>query len=249
MTWLLLLASALAQDACMPEASQDLNCNLVDASDEGLVDTRSSLCASAIASDPRAANIDAWFDYNTLGCTVSVLALDEDADGFGHGGLEFVDDDGRPYLEVTLRCDACPNSADDQLDTDCDGIGDACDVCPEDSTDTADTDGDGWGDACDPCPGVANESSADADTDGTPDDCDVCPDLSDDQADRDTDGIGDVCDACPDDVEPGRDTDNDGIIDICGPVFRLGGGASCSQAPHLPSWMVLFTVVLVRRRR
>lgn len=248
MSWLLLLATALAQDECMPEASQDLNCNLVDAADEGLVDTSSSFCATAIAADSRAASIDAWFDYSTLGCTVSVLELDSDSDGFGYGRLELVDDDGRPYLEVTLRCDACPSTADDQVDTDCDGAGDACDVCPEDTTQTEDSDGDGWGDACDPCPAVPNESTADADGDGIPDDCDVCSALSDDQTDTDGDGLGDACDACPDDTEPGRDTDGDGIIDTCGPQFRLGGGASCSVAP-VPTWMALFALVLVRRRR
>lgn len=249
MSGLLLIAAALAQDTCMPEASQDLNCNLVDAADEGLVDTGSSLCANAIAADPRAADIDAWFDYSTLGCTVSVLALDPDLDGFGHGRLELVDDDGRPYLEVNLRCDACPSTPDDQLDTDCDGMGDACDVCPHDTSGTEDSDGDGWGDACDPCPFVANESTADTDGDGTPDDCDVCATQTDDQSDRDGDGLGDACDACPDDAQPGRDTDGDGVIDTCGPVFRLGGGDSCSAAPPTPLWMALVALVGFRRRR
>lgn len=246
MMWLFVAIAALAQDECQPEASQDLNCNLIDAADEGFVDTSASLCALAIAADPRAADVDAWFDYTTLGCAVSVLELDDDDDGFGYGRLELVDDDGRPYLDITLRCDACPTRADDQLDADCDGLGDTCDSCPNDATATEDTDSDGSGDACDPCPTVANEGTTDADGDGTPDDCDVCTDLTDDQADRDGDGIGDACDACPDDAQPGRDTTGDGVIDTCGAVFRLGGGASCSVTPG-PAWLALLALFAFRK--
>ena len=246
---LLFLLSALAQETCEPTASVDRNCNLVDAADEGLVDTTVSACTLAIAADPRAELRDAWFDYETLGCAISVLDLDADADGFGSGRIVLLDDNGRPYREVLLQCDACPSVADDQLDTDCDGSGDACDVCPDDPTPSEDTDGDGVGDLCDACPTVPDDTAQDTDGDGVPDDCDACPAVADDQSDRDADGIGDVCDVCPDSDLPAWDADGDGIAQECGPPMRLSGGASCSAAPS-PLWLCWVAVVgLVRRRQ
>jgi len=225
--------TAAAQDVCEPEAS---------------VDNTDSACAVAIQADPRAADQDAWFEYELFGCLHSVLDLDADGDGFGWGSVVLTDDNGLPYREVLLQCDACPETDDDQLDTDCDGQGDVCDLCPDDANPSEDTDGDGIGDACDACPNDPNPAGLDTDSDGTPDSCDVCPDVADDQTDRDGDGIGDVCDPCPDSELPPRDDDGDGIVDTCGPPLRLNGGASCASVPSV-GWLWVLLIPLMRRVR
>jgi hypothetical protein len=203
-------------ETCDRPLTQDLNCNLVDVADEPAVDLALPACAAAVATfGDRASTGDAWIDYDVLGCALSVLDQDSDTDGFGYGDVVLADEIGNPVLEIRLRCDLCPDTADDQSDTDCDAVGDACDACPDTADDQSDTDQDGRGDVCDVCPVVADDG-ADADADGVPDACDPCPADPSPTDDRDHDGVGDACDACPDhDVEPGGDLDGDGVPDGC----------------------------------
>lgn len=103
------------------------------------------------------------------------------------------DDDG--FLN---EADNCPNVANDQVDTDNDGRGDACD--PDDDNDQI-------RDAVDNCSLTSNPEQEDNDHDGRGDVCD---------ADDDDDGILDVNDNCPfqDNVDQ-SDIDGDGIGDLC----------------------------------
>jgi MYXO-CTERM domain-containing protein len=109
-----------------------------------------------------------------------------------------------------------PTDTDDQLDTDCDGIGDAC---------ASDTDGDGVDDAIDNCVFLANTSQADFDLDGDPTSCgaldtqcggDVC-DLDDDN-----DGVADTMDTEPFNPKICEDSDGDGCNDCAIGVDGLG---------------------------
>ncbi|MGB1585694.1 MAG: thrombospondin type 3 repeat-containing protein [Thermoplasmatota archaeon] len=103
------------------------------------------------------------------------------------------DDDG--FLN---EADNCPNVANDQVDTDNDGRGDACD--PDDDNDQI-------RDAVDNCSLTANPEQEDNDHDGRGDVCD---------ADDDGDGILDVNDNCPfQDNADQSDIDGDGIGDLC----------------------------------
>lgn len=91
---------------------------------------------------------DGLADSDLATVSISVLAVDSDADG------------------VPDYADNCPQTPNpDQADSDNDGIGDACDNCPlVASADQADLDQDGIGDACDPDidgDGLANEVDPD----------------------------------------------------------------------------------------
>jgi hypothetical protein len=129
--------------------------------------------------------------------------------------------------------DLCPAIADDQLDSDNDGKGNACDddddgdgasdeedAFPLNPDEQKDTDGDGIGDredddddgdlvpdSEDPAPLDASISAvaADQDGDGVSDDLDNCVFVANaDQKNNDDDEVGDLCD---------NDDDNDGIVD------------------------------------
>ena len=104
--------------------------------------------------------------------------LDPDGDGIRLGEQEIdpaLDDDGDGLARPPLGTDNCPDASNpDQLDEDCDTVGNVCDLCPSDyDPSNADGDGDGLGDVCDPCDSSADPTDTDAD--GVPDVCDNCP--------------------------------------------------------------------------
>ena len=109
-----------------------------------------------------------------------------------------------------------PGDADNQFDTNCDGIGDAC---------ASDTDGDGVDDAIDNCVFDDNASQADNDIDGDPTTCgaldpacggDVCDE------DDDNDGVVDTMDMSPFNPMICEDSDTDGCDDCAIGVDGLG---------------------------
>jgi hypothetical protein len=220
---------------------QDLNCNGIDAADEGVVDLDLPAC-SLDPSGTGPSSLDRYYLYADYGCDFDMLAFDQDGDGFGFG---FVGDPLAGLFEAT--CDNCPFFPDPALwDADCDGFGDQCDACQYvpmplascipggcvaamDSI-WADFDGDGAADACENCPcDDDSQGTLDDDGDGWGNECDVCPDVPNpDQLDADGDGRGDACDTCPDlatpDEEP--DSDGDGFGDACDPCPNLVDFAS-----------------------
>ena len=162
-----------------------------------------------------------------------LLAADPDEDGVDSGNAS-------GQLQ-----DNCPTNANaDQLDTDTDGAGDVCDAFPNDADN--DIDSDGIGGDVDNCPSVDNTTQTNSDTDAQGDACDAdddndsvldtddafpinpllaadpdgdsvdssgllevtqdnCPSVSNaTQTNSDTDAQGDACDA---------DDDNDSVLD------------------------------------
>lgn len=122
--------------------------------------------------------------------------------------------------------DSCPDTVNDGVDADADGIDDACDT--EVSSDT-DIDGDGVPNGEDNCPAIANPNQRNTDSDLKGDACDIdrdgdgvqdqtenngvfseggadnCPLVfNPEQGDRDDDGTGNACDT---------DADGDGVDD------------------------------------
>jgi hypothetical protein len=189
---------------------RDLNCNAIDAADEPLV--------FGMACPDEGDGGDGYYDATSFDCAVPIQGLDGDEDGLG-GGTVTIDrpDLGLPWSRFQM-CDNCPDVFNpEQLDTDCDGIGDLCDVCVHVPDDGANSDTDSWGDACDNCRFLDNPLQDDRDGDGVGTLCDICPDDFDPaQADSDRDAIGDACDNCPFVVNPDQtDTDGDGVGDAC----------------------------------
>lgn len=240
---ILLYSAAYAASVCTTEPFiQDLNCNGVDVVDEVSVDLTNPEClVNTNTYGIPFPNADYYYDYVSYGCLVPLLGLDLDFDGLGGGDLALMPDELFPDIVITLTCDNCPEIWNrEQLDTDCDNVGDPCDNCVlvynptqddrdedgfGDFCDTCplsafvpqeDYDGDFYGDACDNCPDVFN-FQADEDQDGVGDDCDSCWDIENpDQLDYDLDRVGDACDICPDAYDPAqRDGDDDGVGDNC----------------------------------
>ncbi len=131
--------------------------------------------------------------------------------------------------------DRCPRLADDQTDTDSDGIGDACDNdddddgiadddddCPlsanagracDDDALSNDLDGDGIDDSVDNCRPRPNVGQLDTDGNGVGN---ACSGLVGVAGDRDGDGLLDENDPCPGVPDDGRgDGDGDGLGDAC----------------------------------
>ncbi len=152
-------------------------------------------------------------------------------------------------------CDNCLYIANNQVDTDGDGRGNACDddddndgyldpddAFPTDPTEWADTDGDGVGDNSDICNG--HDDRSDGDRDGTPDGCDICLGF-DDRDDTDGDSLPDGCDNCPDRVNVDQDDwDKDNTGDACdcddGYMGPNEDGADCGSicSPCEDVWRV-----------
>lgn len=130
--------------------------------------------------------------------------------------------------------DSFPNSSDncplvanpDQVDSDCDGLGDDCDstldsnpecVSADVEIPLADSDGDGTDDSADNCINVVNADQTDTDSDGEGDACD---------SDDDGDGAADDVDNCPLTANPGQENQD-------GDVFVMGmgdtGGDACDN--------------------
>jgi hypothetical protein len=214
------LVAFAAADVCTTEEFvQDLNCNGVEVMDEVGVDLTDPDClVNTNEAGIPFPNADFYYDYVSYGCQVPVIGLDLDKDGLAGGDLSLMPDETFPDVVVTLTCDNCPENWNrDQLDTDCDNVGDLCDNCVEVyNPNQDDVDGDGYGDFCDTCPYVADVPQEDFDIDGFGDACDNCPDVFNFQGDEDEDGIGDDCDNCWDiDNTDQSDVDADELGDVC----------------------------------
>ncbi len=171
-----------------------------------------------------AINADGRFVAWVSGATNLVLGdTNEKTDAFVRSRDIFGDTDGDGVSDAG---DNCQWTANDQTDSDNDGLGDICDAdspdndqdadgvptnvdnCPlTPNGDQGDTDSDGIGDACDP---NSNDGPAgNLDGDAFVNNADNCPlTANDDQADADGDGIGDACDGDPNDG-PAGDLDGD----------------------------------------
>lgn len=270
-----LMASALlfsAKDApvCVNTLlGRDVNCNTVDADDEVPVDLADPVCLYWF-NERGYALADDYYQYEFYGCLVPILEIppppmrpppDGDDDGFvRHDQIPVptqVEDPFNPtdgtYSTVALVCDNCPEDSNvDQLDGDCDNIGDVCDLCPtlpdpaQDPLNQGDLDQDGVGDGCDNCPIVPNPDQADSDLDVLGDACDFCPELYEESpGDADQDFRGDGCDNCPS-VPNGDQRDRDGdevgdACDVCPIVFdpaQLASdddvyGDACDVCPYV----------------
>jgi hypothetical protein len=205
---------------------QDINCNAIDVSDEGVVDLSDPTCFEYYTAKGWGEQ-DYFYIYSLFGCSLAILdenvlppaqgdpPADGDEDGFSyHKQIVFdpsvIDPFAVPGTYPTgpgrLFCDNCPTVYNpEQGDGDCDNHGDECDLCPtipEPNTDPMiQQDNDCFG----MCP------------DGVGDPCDNCILINNpDQSDVDFDLVGDACDNCPRVFNPDQsDQDGDFLGDAC----------------------------------
>jgi hypothetical protein len=240
--WLLAVDAWSAGSGCRREETEpDLNCDGVVASAELPVRPEDPGCEPWLA-DPAAFGVeltqDAFFAFGSYGCVFPLFPFDIDGDGLVTAELflEYSDVTGAPTVVARLRCDDCPEDPNpDQLDEDCDQVGDVCDNCPDIwNTGQEDLDRDGVGDACDNCLEISNSIPAGLDA----------------QADREGDGIGDACDVCPDLVDPEQRAGACPDVQVRGGGERDGSCAGC-VAPGGPvgGWGALAALGLATRRR
>ena len=102
-------SSAHAQDdeGCYNRLTQDVNCNVIDETDEVPVDLEDPMCVANVdaAGNPYP-NADYYVEYFAFGCANPVAWMDLDLDGFvGNGGMAnnygrvtVVDTDGLPSM-------------------------------------------------------------------------------------------------------------------------------------------------------
>ncbi len=221
------LSALPAQAQCYNRLTQDLNCNAVDATDEIAVDLADPTCAENVDDEGNPyANADFYVEYFAFGCGYPTTTYDVDGDGLSYGTVVFEDTDGMPSTLLQLGCDNCPEIFNpNQMDVECDGLGDLCDNCPTiENPQQKNADGDPFGDKCDNCMYDPNPHQSDQDVDGLGDECDNCPSIANGPSescpggwcDTDGDGIGDECDNCPDLSNPSQaDLDGDGRGDAC----------------------------------
>ncbi len=227
----------------------------IDIDNDGTMDERQLLgtCADRVDPDTNQPydNDDYYFDFESHGCTYWLGNDDCDGDlltGFvspmgPFTGPDFLTGTDRPVGQIaiptpdggaagtnTLTCDNCPKDFNpDQLDLDCDNVGDLCDNClytvNNDQRNDCNgfPDGDNVGNACDNCICAANPDQSDVDRDTVGDACDNCVNTPNvDQANGDPPppgepaDPGDACDNCPLIYNPGQgDVDFDGAGDVC----------------------------------
>jgi alpha-tubulin suppressor-like RCC1 family protein len=201
----------------------DVNADQLDIDNDGI----GNVC-DADSDDDGILNYE---DLCPLNSDPTLPQPDSDADGIGNACDDCPDDsdndidndsfcDGAEFLPPkTGADDNCPAIANDQTDSDSDGIGDACDYCPNDSDNDKDNDficaGTGFlapktGDG-DNCPDFASANLDDLDGDGIGDVCD--PDIDNDGVDNSLDSDPTIPTLC------GDQSDNDGCDDCSSGTF------------------------------
>ncbi|MCD9460124.1 thrombospondin type 3 repeat-containing protein [Marinibactrum halimedae] len=134
-------------------------------------------------------------------------------------------EDALLHFQSVLTDNGITFEANNNSDTDEDGVLDQDDAFPDDPNETLDTDGDGIGnnadtdddgdgvvDADDAFP-LDNTEDTDTDGDGVGDNSDAFPNNPQEDTDTDGDGVGDNSDAFPTNPEENTDTDGDGVGD------------------------------------
>jgi hypothetical protein len=83
---------------------QDLNCNVIDASEEEAVDLEDPLCAETVDEfDVPYPNADYYVEYFAFGCRYLTADMDEDGDGLSSGTIEVLSAHGLPQNRARGR--------------------------------------------------------------------------------------------------------------------------------------------------